>query len=201
MSVCLHRREWRVHFYREDRISGHRVKLPSAFSLPFYRTLPPLNFALPLLTFNPFGVYLLFLHLFPFFSSSFFFSKLCPSPRRLRSTIHILLGATIRRDFAASFQRLTPVPSQFLHFQTLWRLCDALRNCFENTRNIEHLVQVAVYNKPVVCTRKYDSLYSRVQAYKNGTIYRRRLFSYYKKKEVDGYYHKKSLFYLIVIHE
>lgn len=138
---------------------------------------------------------------FPFFSSSFFFSKLCPSPRRLRSTIHILLGATIRRDFAASFQRLTPVPSQFLHFQTLWRLCDALRNCFENTRNIEHLVQVAVYNKPVVCTRKYDSLYSRVQAYKNGTIYRRRLFSYYKKKEVDGYYHKKSLFYLIVIHE
>lgn len=73
MSVCLHRREWRVHFYREDRISGHRVKLPSAFSLPFYRTLPPLNFALPLLTFNPFGVYLLFLHLFPFFFSSFFF--------------------------------------------------------------------------------------------------------------------------------
>lgn len=33
MSVCLHRREWRVHFYREDRMSGRRVKLPSAFSL------------------------------------------------------------------------------------------------------------------------------------------------------------------------
>ena len=140
-----------------------------------------------------------FLPSFSIYIYIFFFSKLCPSPRHLRSTIHILLGATIRRDFAASFQRLTPVPSQFLHFQTLWRLCDALRNCFENTRNIEHLVQVAVYNKPAVC--KCDSLYSRVQAYKNGTIYRRRLFSYYKKKEVDGYYHKKSLFYLIVIHE
>lgn len=145
------------------------------------------------------GKIFLLSNFFSFLFFFFFFSKLCPSPRHLRSTIHILLGATIRRDFAASFQRLTPVPSQFLHFQTLWRLCDALRNCFENTRNIEHLVQVAVYNKPAVC--KCDSLYSRVQAYKNGTIYRRRLFSYYKKKEVDGYYHKKSLFYLIVIHE